>query len=74
MTGARVRNYEFRNPALEEGFCGIQRAELDEFHLESGSGLGHSGLAEHSTPFLYPRIPRPAAAWLLAAPCILSDL
>jgi hypothetical protein len=31
MTGAGVRNYEFRNPALEEGFYGIQRTELDEF-------------------------------------------
>jgi hypothetical protein len=57
MTGAGVRNYEFRNLALEEGFCGIQRTELYEFRPESGSGrnsessgirLGHSGLAEHS--------------------------
>jgi hypothetical protein len=28
MTGAGVRNYEFRNPAPEEGFCGIQRTEF----------------------------------------------
>jgi hypothetical protein len=57
MTGAGVRNYELCNPAPEEGFCGIQRTELDEYRLESGSGrnsestgirLGHSGLAEHS--------------------------
>jgi hypothetical protein len=58
MTGAGVRNYEFHNPALEEGFYGIQRTELDEFRPESGSRrnsessgirLGHSGLAEHSS-------------------------
>jgi hypothetical protein len=56
MTGAGLTNFEFRNPAPEEGFCGIQMTELNEFRPESGSGgnsessrirLGHSGLAEH---------------------------
>jgi hypothetical protein len=57
MTGARLTNFEFRNPAPEEGFCGeFKMTELIEFRPESGSGgnsessrirVGHSGLAEH---------------------------
>jgi hypothetical protein len=38
MTGIGVTNFEFCNLAPEKGFCGIQRTELDEFHLEFGSG------------------------------------
>jgi hypothetical protein len=57
MTGAGATNFEFHNLAPEEGFCGIQMTELNEFCPESGSRwnsessgiqLGHSGLAEHS--------------------------
>jgi hypothetical protein len=37
MTGAGVTNFEFHNPAPEEGFCRIQMMELNEFRNSTGT-------------------------------------